>query len=126
MNPKKLKWIREAISCPDFGDGHYGAWGILNREQRITIKEMLDYIAILEDYIRKIHTTFDIPDRSREDPEDYWCERCCNFELPKLNLDGSGTCKITNTYSWSQQYGGNCPFFNVSCETLLINKKPKG
>lgn len=41
---EQLKDIREKISCPQFGDKHYGEWGILNLTQRRTILKLLDYI----------------------------------------------------------------------------------
>lgn len=45
---KMLKDIREKISCPQFGDKHYGEWGILNLTQRRTILKLLDYIEELK------------------------------------------------------------------------------
>ena len=36
--------IRENISCPQFGDNHYGKWGALNLEQRKKIKDLLNKI----------------------------------------------------------------------------------
>ena len=55
MDDKKLKEIREKISCPQLGDEHYGEWGILNMSQRREIKRMLDYIDAQEEYIRTLH-----------------------------------------------------------------------
>lgn len=52
MTDKELKKIREAISCPQLGDDHYGEWGILNINQRRTIKRMLDFIDGQENYIK--------------------------------------------------------------------------
>lgn len=40
--------IRENISCPQFGDNHYGKWGALNLEQRKKIKYLLNKIDNLE------------------------------------------------------------------------------
>lgn len=34
--------IRKAISCPQFGDDHYGEWGALRLDQRKLIKRLLD------------------------------------------------------------------------------------
>ena len=51
MTNKELNEIRAKISCPDLGDDHYGEWGILTRNQRFTIKRMLDYIDIQGEYI---------------------------------------------------------------------------
>ena len=49
MTDRELKEIREKISCTQFGDDHYGEWGILTPYQRRTIKRMLDFINILEE-----------------------------------------------------------------------------
>lgn len=42
------KQIKEYISCPQFGDNHYGKWGCLNLEQRRKIKQLLNKIDNLE------------------------------------------------------------------------------
>lgn len=52
MTDKFLKEIREKISCPQFGDDHYGEWGILNVNQRRTIKRLIDYMDGQEAYIK--------------------------------------------------------------------------
>ena len=44
----EIKKIRKYISCPQFGDDHYGEWGALRLEQRIKIKSLLDYITNLQ------------------------------------------------------------------------------
>lgn len=43
-----IEEIRENISCPQFGDNHYGKWGALNLEQRKKIKYLLNKIDNLE------------------------------------------------------------------------------
>lgn len=48
MDGSELKEIREKISCPQLGDNHYGDWGILTVQQRLTIKRMLDHIDMQE------------------------------------------------------------------------------
>ena len=45
----EIKEIREYISCPQFGDDHYGKWGALRLDQRIKIKQLLDYITNLQE-----------------------------------------------------------------------------
>ena len=45
----KIKEIREYISCPQFGDDHYGKWGALRLDQRKKIKDLLDYITNLQE-----------------------------------------------------------------------------
>ena len=52
MTDKFLEEIREKISCPQFGDDHYGEWGILNVNQRRTIKRLIDYMDGQENYIK--------------------------------------------------------------------------
>ena len=54
MTDKELKEIRQKISCPQLGDNHYGEWGILTKNQRFTIKRMLDYIESQEIHIKQI------------------------------------------------------------------------
>jgi hypothetical protein len=49
-----LKEIREKISCPQFGNEHYGEWGILTLNQRRTIKRLLDFIEAQEAYINRL------------------------------------------------------------------------
>ena len=44
MTDNELKTIRQNISCPQFGDDHYGSWGALRLGQRRTIRRMLDEI----------------------------------------------------------------------------------
>lgn len=46
---KEIKEIREYIACPQFGDEHYGKWGALTLNQRIKIKQLLDYISNLKE-----------------------------------------------------------------------------
>ena len=52
---KWLEEIREKIACPQFGDEHYGEWGILNINQRRTIKRVLDYIDGQEKEIERLN-----------------------------------------------------------------------
>lgn len=56
MTDRVLKEIREKISCPQLGDNHYGEWGILTKNQRFTIKRLLDLIESQEGYIRHLHS----------------------------------------------------------------------
>lgn len=44
--------IREAISCPQFGDNHYGEWGALRLDQRNLIKRLLDELDRADDFIK--------------------------------------------------------------------------
>ena len=66
--------IREYISCPQFGDDHYGKWGALTLEQRIRIKHLFDctkdlekQILIMEKYFELIiNLSFDYDGFSKE------------------------------------------------------------
>ena len=44
----ELEKIREKISCKQFGDDHYGEWGILTLNQRRTILRMIETIQYLD------------------------------------------------------------------------------
>lgn len=50
--------IREYISCPEFGDNHYGKWGALRLEQRLCIYNLLfeteDEDKIIKDLLKRI------------------------------------------------------------------------
>ena len=54
MTDKELKEIRQKISCPQLNDKHYGEWGALRKDQRFTIKRMLDFIDAQEQYINRL------------------------------------------------------------------------
>lgn len=48
--------IKKYISCPQFGNEHYGEWGILTLEQRRLIKELVETCDMFEetaDYFAK-------------------------------------------------------------------------
>ena len=45
----EIKEIRDYIACPQFGDNYYGKWGALRLDQRIKIKQLLDYITNLQE-----------------------------------------------------------------------------
>jgi len=51
--------IREAISCPQFGDNHYGEWGALRPDQRKLIKRLLDDLDGADNYISYLHKNID-------------------------------------------------------------------
>lgn len=50
----EIKEIREYISCPQFGDDHYGKWGALRLDQRKKIKDLLDYMNNLQEENEKL------------------------------------------------------------------------
>lgn len=47
--------IRKAIACPQFGDGTYGEWGMLNLEQRKLIKELLDELDRADNHFKRVY-----------------------------------------------------------------------
>lgn len=47
--------IKKAIACPQFGDKHYGEWGILRYDQRVLIKRLLDNLDNADECIFKLH-----------------------------------------------------------------------
>ena len=55
---KEVKEIREYISCPQFGDDHYGEWGTLTLKQRIKIKQLYDYITNLQEENKKLQERY--------------------------------------------------------------------
>ena len=48
-----LTYVREKISCPQFGDNHCGEWGALPLRQRAIIKMLLDYSVGQEEVINR-------------------------------------------------------------------------
>lgn len=60
MTDNELKEIRQKISCPQLGDECYGEWGVLTKDQRFTIKRMLDYIAAQEEHINRQREEIDM------------------------------------------------------------------
>ena len=49
----ELLRIREKISCPQLGDDHYGEWGALRADQRVTIERLLYTVAYLDELLEK-------------------------------------------------------------------------
>ena len=49
-----LTYVREKISCPQFGDDNYGEWGALSLSQRRIIKRLLDYSVGQEEVIKRL------------------------------------------------------------------------
>lgn len=45
--------IRKAIAGPELGDNYFGKWGILNSEQRLSIKHLLDVLDSADYIIQK-------------------------------------------------------------------------
>lgn len=62
--------IREAISCPQFGDNYYGEWGALRLDQRKLIKRLLDELDRADDFIK-----FLLKETSKEDNKEIIIDR---------------------------------------------------
>lgn len=45
---ERLEKVRENVACPQLGDDHYGAWGTLPLECRITIARLVETIKHLQ------------------------------------------------------------------------------
>lgn len=54
-----------------------------------------------------------------EDPEKM-CEYCCNFDKEHIGMDCTALCKLTMTLAYAEDYGGNCMFYNVPKEQIIV------
>ena len=54
-----------------------------------------------------------------EEPEKM-CEHCCNFDKEHIGMDGTSLCKLTMTLAYCEDYGGNCMFYNVPKEQIIV------
>ena len=54
-----------------------------------------------------------------ESPEKM-CEYCCNFDKEHIGMDCTALCKLTMTLAYAEDYGGNCMFYNVPKEQIII------
>ena len=54
-----------------------------------------------------------------EEPEKM-CEYCCNFDKEHIGMDCTALCKLTMTLAYAEDYGGNCMFYNVPKEQIII------
>lgn len=48
------------------------------------------------------------------------CEYCCNFDKEHIGMDGTALCKLTMTLAYAEDYGGNCMFYNVPKEQIIV------
>ena len=48
------------------------------------------------------------------------CEYCCNFDKKHIGMDGIALCKLTMTLAYAEDYGGNCMFYNVPKEQIIV------
>ena len=100
MTDKFLKEIREKISCPQFGDDHYGEWGILNVNQRRTIKRLIDYMDGQEAYIKNqqaeiedLNHSIDTLGRVKEQLKENLSETEAKYQKEITRLDALLVCK---------------------------------
>lgn len=54
LNGSTLLKVRESVACPQLGDDHYGDWGILRLDQRITIACMVKTIEYLDNVLTEL------------------------------------------------------------------------
>lgn len=78
-----IKEIREYISCPQFGDNHYGKWGALRLNQRKKIKNLLDYITNLQEKYERLRTELNAKNNIINELEKYLLN--FNFEVYMRN-----------------------------------------
>lgn len=48
------------------------------------------------------------------------CEYCSNFDKEHIGMDGTALCKLTMTLAYAEDYGGNCMFYNVPKEQIIV------
>ena len=48
------------------------------------------------------------------------CEYCCNFDKEHIGMDCTALCKLTMTLAYAEDYGGNCMFYNVPKEQIIV------
>ena len=48
------------------------------------------------------------------------CDYCCNFDREHIGMDGTALCKLTMTLAYAEDYGGNCMFYNVPKERIIL------
>lgn len=48
------------------------------------------------------------------------CECCCNFDKEHIGMDCTALCKLTMTLAYAEDYGGNCMFYNVPKEQIIV------
>ena len=58
-----------------------------------------------------------------EDYEDYWCERCCNFDRERVGVDAYAPCKFTCLPTFAETYAKHCRGFNVPAEQATVKRE---
>lgn len=59
-------------------------------------------------------------DKSTLEYTEKMCEYCCNFDKEHIGMDGTALCKLTMTLAYAEDYGGNCMFYNVPKEQIIV------
>lgn len=59
-------------------------------------------------------------DRSTLEFSEKMCDYCCNFDKEHIGMDGTALCKLTMTLAYAEDYGGNCMFYNVPKERIIV------
>ena len=61
-----------------------------------------------------------VRDKSILECPEKMCEYCCNFDKENIGMDGMALCKLTMTLAYAEDYGGNCMFYNVPKEQIIV------
>ena len=59
-------------------------------------------------------------DKSILECSEKMCEYCCNFDKEHIGMDCTALCKLTMTLAYAEDYGGNCMFYNVPKEQIIV------
>ena len=59
-------------------------------------------------------------DRLMLEESEKMCEYCCNFDKEHIKMDCTALCKLTMTLAYAEDYGGNCMFYNVPKEQIIV------
>ena len=59
-------------------------------------------------------------DKSILEYSEKMCEYCCNFDKEHIGMDCTALCKLTMTLAYAEDYGGNCMFYNVPKEQIIV------
>lgn len=59
-------------------------------------------------------------DKSILEKPEKMCEYCCNFDKEHIGMDCMALCKLTMTLAYAEDYGGNCMFYNVPKEQIIV------
>ena len=59
-------------------------------------------------------------DKSMLEYPEKMCVYCCNFDKEHIGMDCTALCKLTMTLAYAEDYGGNCMFYNVTKEQIIV------